>query len=315
VLRSQSRAHKHPVPRLSQFVIDRLLEIRSAPPAPINRIPGPKTLRYYLEQDPELRAQARSTRTIWQILRQYGRIADGHRDPRFVGAAQQRDFPAPFVRFWLCLGVMVTICPPRRPDLNAFVERCHRSFEYECLRVYQPADLETATAVTLAYQRFYNEDRPDQGLSCGNLPPRVAFSTVPPLPPVPAVVDADRWLDAYDGHVFARKVLRGGLVLVGDIAYYVKVALVKQHVALRVDAKTGVFVVEADGHDVQRIPIKGVGLGTLPFTTLCGADQYRHAHKQVGCLAARSAAALGVVHVFGWRVVAHSCPTGCSRPR
>ncbi len=84
VLRSRSRARKHPPPKLSQTVIDRLLEIRSAPPAPINRIPGPKTIRYYLEHDPDLRAQGlrlpRSTRTIWQILRQYGRIADHRRN-------------------------------------------------------------------------------------------------------------------------------------------------------------------------------------------------------------------------------------------
>ncbi len=76
------------------------------------------------------------------------------RDVRFVGAPQQRDFPSPFVRFWLCLGVAVTICPPRRPDLNAFVERYHRSLEYECLLIYRPHILETAMAVTAAYQRF-----------------------------------------------------------------------------------------------------------------------------------------------------------------
>ncbi len=84
VLRSQPPVRKHLPPKLSQTVIDRLLEIRSSPPAPINRIPGPKTIRYYLEQDPELRAQGlrlpRSTRTIWQILRQYGRIADHRRN-------------------------------------------------------------------------------------------------------------------------------------------------------------------------------------------------------------------------------------------
>jgi hypothetical protein len=57
VLRSQSRARKYPPPKLSQTVIDRLLEIHSAPPAPLHRIPGPKTIRYYLEQDQELRAQ------------------------------------------------------------------------------------------------------------------------------------------------------------------------------------------------------------------------------------------------------------------
>lgn len=84
VLRSHSPARKHRPPKLSQAVIDRLLEIRTAPPAPLHRIPGPKTIRYYLEHDPELRAQGlrvpRSTRTIWQILRQYGHLADQRRD-------------------------------------------------------------------------------------------------------------------------------------------------------------------------------------------------------------------------------------------
>jgi transposase InsO family protein len=335
-------------------VIDRLLEIRSSPPAPINRIPGPKTIRYYLEQDPELRAQGlrlpRSSRTIWQILRQAGCIPHHHRDhvpverpvpmamwqldfkdvssvpadpdgkqkhvvevldtvdmgtsillgahvrpdftaetalrsvadlvqqhgvpqavtidrdPRFVGAAQPRDFPSPFVRFWLCLGVHVTICPPRRPDLNAFVERYHRSFEYECLRIYCPHDLQTATAVTAAYQRFYNEERPHQGVSCQNRPPHVAFPTLPTLPPAPAVVDADRWLHAYDGQSFVRKVKTNGQVLVADAPYYIKAALVGRQVAMRIDAALGQFVVEADGREVQRLPIKGLGLGRVPFT-------------------------------------------------
>jgi hypothetical protein len=62
VLRSQSPVRKHLPPKLHQVVIDRLLEIRSAPPAPLHRIPGPKTIRYYLEQDPELRAQGLRTR-------------------------------------------------------------------------------------------------------------------------------------------------------------------------------------------------------------------------------------------------------------
>jgi transposase InsO family protein len=353
VLRSQSRARKHPPPRLNQIVIDRLLEIRASPPAPINRIPGPKTIRYYLEQDSELRALQlrlpRSTRTIWQILRQYGRIGNQHydhvpvprpaplavwqwdfkdvssvpanpegkrqhvvevldtvdmgtsillgaqvrpdftmetalraaaalvqqlglpqavtidRDARFVGSAQQRDFPSPFIRFWLCLGVYVTICPPRRPDLNAFVERYHRSFEYECLRIHRPHDLETATAVTAAYQRFYNEERPHQGLSCQNLPPRMAFPALPTLPRLPTLVDADRWLHAYDGHTFVRKVAANGQVLVDEVAYYMKLALLRQHVALRVEADAGTFVVEADGRDVQRVAIKGIGVGRLPF--------------------------------------------------
>jgi len=135
------------------------------------------------------------------------------------------------------------------------------------LRIYRPHNLETATAVTAAYQRFYNDERPHQGVSCANRPPRVAFPTLPALPPVPAVVDADRWLQRYDGHSFARKVKANGHVMVADAPYYVKVALRKQHVALRVDAAAGQFVVEVDGRAVQRLAIKGLGRGTLPFTT------------------------------------------------
>jgi hypothetical protein len=189
------------------------------------------------------------------------------RDPRFVGAAQQRDFPTPFVRFWLCLGVAVTICPPRRPDNNPFVERYHRSFEYECLRIYRPHNVETATAVTAAYQRFYNDERPHQGLSCHNLPPRVAFPVLPTLPAVPALVDADGWLAAYDGHTFVRKVQQSTRVTVAEVSYYVKTPLIGQQIGLRVDAAGGQFVVEANGQEVQRLAIKGIGAGTLPFAT------------------------------------------------
>jgi hypothetical protein len=110
-----------------------------------------------------------------------------------------------------------------------------------------------------------NEERPHQGLSCGNLPPRVAFPTLPTLPAVPAVVDADRWLHAYDTHSFVRKVRQGGSVMVADMPYYLKAHLAGQQVALRVDAEAGQFVVEADGHEVQRLAIKGIGVGRLSF--------------------------------------------------
>ena len=53
--------------------------------------------------------------------------------------------------------------------------------------------------------------------------------------------------------------------MVADAPYYVKTALRKQHVALRVDAEMGQFVVEADGLAVQRLAIKGIGQGVLLF--------------------------------------------------
>jgi hypothetical protein len=66
-----------------------------------------------------------SLMAVAQLLRAQG-LPDQitfDRDPRFVGSWSSRDFPAPFVRFWACLGVEVIVCPPHRPDKNAFVER------------------------------------------------------------------------------------------------------------------------------------------------------------------------------------------------
>src|SRR4029453_11411380 len=51
VLHSQSRARKHPPPALSPIVIDRVLAIRDAPPQNLKRIPGPKAILYYLQQE------------------------------------------------------------------------------------------------------------------------------------------------------------------------------------------------------------------------------------------------------------------------
>jgi transposase InsO family protein len=356
LLQSRSRARKQPPTPISQVVVERILAIRDAPPGSLRRVPGPRTIRYYLEQDQELRAQGvalpRSTRTIWRILHQHGRIphqteqahvpverpdpltswqldfkdvstvpADPEgkqahvvevldvvdvgtsllldaqvredftaetalaaasqtvctyglpsrvtfdRDPRFVGSQHQRDFPSPFIRFWLCLGVQVTVCPPRRPDLNAFVERFHRTLEYECLRLDRPADVDQARAATAAFARHYNEERPHQGCSCRNLPPRIAFPFLPALPPVPAWVDPDRWVDLLDGQTFARKVLRDTCVKVDEVHYYINQQLVGQYVTLRVDAAQRVFVVEHAGAVVKQVPIKGLVGEHLPFAT------------------------------------------------
>jgi transposase InsO family protein len=78
VLHSRSRARRHPPPALERAVVDRLLELRDAPPANLQRVPGPKTILYFLHRDPELRAAGarlpRSTSTVWAVLRRHGRL-------------------------------------------------------------------------------------------------------------------------------------------------------------------------------------------------------------------------------------------------
>lgn len=354
VLQGHSSARHTPPPRLSQIVIERILAIRDQPPQGLGRVPGPKAILYYLEQDANTTLLGerlpRSSRTIWQILRQHQRIVDPilrphhpverpeplgswqldfkdastvppdvegkqqhvvevlntvdvgtsilidaqvrpdftmataiesvarmvqacglpdlvtcDRDPRFVGETSQRESPSAFLRFWLCLGVQVSICPPRRPDLNGFVERYHRTFEEECLQVHRPADLEAVTTVTAAFGQHYNYERPHQGLACGNLPPRLAFPNLPIRPPAPLTVDSDGWVRALDGQRYIRKVQHDTSVTIGAGHYYTTQALRGKYVTLRIDASDRTFVVEQEGAEVKRLPIEGTGRGRIPF--------------------------------------------------
>jgi hypothetical protein len=71
VLHGLSRAPHHPLPRLDQEVVDRLLEIRDDPPEGLGRTPGPKALLYYLNRD-ETRKERKlrlpkSTRTVHRL--------------------------------------------------------------------------------------------------------------------------------------------------------------------------------------------------------------------------------------------------------
>jgi hypothetical protein len=148
------------------------------------------------------------------------------RDPRFVGSTKARDVPAPFVRFWTCLGVEVTICPPHRPAKNAFVERYHRSDTAECLQVDRPTTVAAVREVTASYKEHDNHERPNQALSGGNRPP--------------LVVDPDAWLRAIDGRAYVRRVQTSGDVTVGEASYDAGRDLAGHEVAFLVDARARV---------------------------------------------------------------------------
>jgi hypothetical protein len=208
-----------------------------------------------------------SVLAVAQLLRTQG-LPDHvtfDRDTRFVGSWSSRDFPSPFVRFWTSLGVQVTVCPPHRPDKNAFVERYHRSYNRECLQLERPGTLEEVRHVTASYKEHYNWERPNQAVSCGNLPPRVAFPTLPARPPVPFLVDPDAWLRTVDGRSYRRKVRENGTVLIDDTPYYIGQSLAGQYVGMQVDAPSREFAVLQGGQEVKRLPIKGLAGGVLPF--------------------------------------------------
>jgi hypothetical protein len=210
VLRSRSRRRLVLPERVSKGVEDAILDIRDNPPEKLHRVPGPRTILYYLHQDEALRSSGEriptSRSTIWKVLTKYGRIRraaprdheplqrpapmheweldfadvptvrpqeDGKqqhmveslnivdrgtsiavdivpdaqynaesalltlisifmqhglpqrlrmdRDPRLVGSWGTDGYPSALLRFLLCIGVAVDICPPKRPDLKPFV--------------------------------------------------------------------------------------------------------------------------------------------------------------------------------------------------
>ena len=187
------------------------------------------------------------------------------RDPRFVGSPSGWDFPSPFLRFLTCLGIEVIICPPHRPDVNGFVERYHRTYNRECLQVDRPATLEQARLVTASFARHYNEERPNQALSCGNRPPRAAFPDVPARPALPARVDPTRWLRRLDRWRVVRKVDANGTIAVEHERYSVGRALAGQRVVVAVDAAARQLVVHHQQRPIKRLPIKGLLVGPLAF--------------------------------------------------
>lgn len=180
------------------------------------------------------------------------------RDPRLVGSWATDGYPSAFVRFLLCLGITPDICPPRRPDLKPFVERCIRSVKHECLYVHRPAGVEQADPQLAQFSFTYNSERANQAVSCGNRPPYVAFPNLPALPVVPDSVDPDRWLEHYQGRVFRRRVAANGMVMVDKYHYFIGLAYSGQRVTLHLNAGKQIMQVLHQGKPIKDLAIQGL---------------------------------------------------------
>jgi Integrase core domain/Homeodomain-like domain len=211
------------------------------------------------------------------FLQRYGcpKILTFDRDPRWVGSATARDFPSALCQFLSCVGVYPNVLPPHHPELNAYVERFHRTYKEECLLIHRPSTLEETRTVTQDFQQHYNEQRPHQGRSCGNRPPRQAFPILPPLPPLPSWVDPDAWLQAIHGRTYARRVKSDGYVNIDGTGYYVKQALAGQHLLLRVNAAERCLEVLQGETLIKVLPIKGLQGKSMPLQDYIALMQER----------------------------------------
>jgi len=121
-------------------------------------------------------------------------------------------------------------------ESNGFVERYHRTLNQECLKLSRPKTLDEVRQVTEAFATHSNWQRPHQGISCGNRPPRVAFPTLPSLPSVPDLVNPDAPFGRVKGQHLVRRVNRQGFVKVDLYPYYLSSKLAGQRVTLSIQA-------------------------------------------------------------------------------
>ena len=187
------------------------------------------------------------------------------RDPRLVGSWSAQAYPSAFMRFLLCIGVDLDICPPHRPDLKPFIERFNRTLEYECFRPNKPTNLDETLPVTAHFKQFYNVDRPHQGRQCANRPPRAVYPDAKPARKLPVQVDPDAWLRAYQGKTMTRTVDSAGTIAVDRFDYYVSRALRGRTVLITVDAAAKQLNVELDGKRIKQLTVKGLYQQSIAF--------------------------------------------------
>jgi len=112
--------------------------------------------------------------------------------------------------------------------------------------------------VTEAFVQHYTHERPHQGRCCGNVPPRVAFPTLPTLPALPERVDPDAWLARLDQKVSLRHVGRAGCVDVDVATYSLGPQMAGCSVLLQVQAHSRQFAVWHQHQIVKLLASKGL---------------------------------------------------------
>lgn len=187
------------------------------------------------------------------------------RDPRLWGSWTRDSYPSPLGCFLRCLGVEDVVCPPRRPDLKPFVERCIQTLKYEWFARHAPETIGAARDLLEPFVRYHNHERPHQGQACQNRTPDEAFPVLPTLPHVPDMVQADVWVKSLHGRVYRRRVSSSGAIQVDRYSYSVGEAWAKQQVLVHVDAARAVFQITCNGQKVKTLPMKGLLDATLPF--------------------------------------------------
>lgn len=150
------------------------------------------------------------------------------------------------------------ICPPHRPDLKPFVERCIATLKYEWLARYSPTTRADALALLAPFVVYDNTQRPHQGLACHNRTPAEAFPTLPDLPAWPTTVAPNRWLTVAHGRVYRRRVNANGAIRVDCHTYYIGHTLAGLNVLAQLNADQRCLTILDNGRSLKVVPLKGL---------------------------------------------------------
>jgi hypothetical protein len=118
VLHSRSRARTHPPARISEPVVERIIQMRDAPPEGLQRTPGPKAILYYLPRDEQLQGERlprlspddlppeTTLEAVAELFTRHGlpQAVRIDRDVRFVSSPAGSDFPSAKVALLPVLG-------------------------------------------------------------------------------------------------------------------------------------------------------------------------------------------------------------------
>lgn len=185
------------------------------------------------------------------------------RDSRFVGSWSRDSYPSPLLRFLYAVEVEPVVCPPRRPDKKAYVERCIRTFKHEWLARFSLNTLADVYEVMAGFSHYHNTERIHMGRACNGRTPDEAFPSLPALPYLPEVVNPNRWVDFYDGRCFRRHVTSNGTIQVDKHIHYVNRDLKRQLVLVHLDANTYTLKVTCQGVKVGEYPISHIHPGSM----------------------------------------------------
>jgi hypothetical protein len=81
------------------------------------------------------------------------------RDVWLWGAWTRDSYPSPFICFLRTLGIQDVVCPPYRPDLKPFLERCIGTLKYEWFARHAPESFADALERLEQFPHYYNDQR------------------------------------------------------------------------------------------------------------------------------------------------------------